>query len=168
MSVAQEYYILFASTVERESQSTVVLFHQWEPLDNLMGGLLWFIGPTMGNETYSNFVRGSCKIWEMHKFKHAPILGKHFDIDGRLLLSLTPLDGPMGEAHLLRGVTQEEILPAMGWWLHLIASNDGRHIRARYSNGDLVNSSQSCPTSRMSSSNQSHDCSTSPWPCIYQ
>ena len=146
----------------------MVSFCRWEPLDNLMGGLPQFIGPTMGNKTYSNFMRGSCEIQEMHKFKHAPISGKHFDIDGHLLPSLTPLDGSMGTARLLRGATQEEIVPATGWWLHLMASDDGHRIRARYSDSDSVNSSQLCPTSRMSSSNQSCDRSASPRPCIYQ
>ena len=167
-SVAQEYYILFASTVERECQSTVVLFRRWEPLDNLMGGSPRFIGPTTDDESRSNFVRGSCEIREMHKFKHAPFSGRHFDIDGRLLLSLSPLDGSMGTTRHLRGATREEISPATGRWLRLMASDDKRRTRARYSDGDSMNSSQSRPTSHMSSSNRSRDRSASPRPRIYQ
>ena len=69
LTVAQEYYILFASTVEREMQSTVVLFRRWEPLDNFEVGLPCFVGPTRDDETRNSFVRGSYEIRELHKFR---------------------------------------------------------------------------------------------------
>ncbi|KIJ90559.1 hypothetical protein K443DRAFT_15120 [Laccaria amethystina LaAM-08-1] len=168
LSVAQEYYILFASTVERELHSTVVLFRRWEPLDNFAGGLPRLVGPTTEDESCSNFVRGSCEIREMHKFKHAPVSGKHFDMDGRPLLPLTPSDGSLGITRLLRDMTREEISPAAGRWLRLMASDDRRRIESRYSDGDSVSSSQSRPTSHMSSNHRSRDRSASPRPRTYQ
>lgn len=85
--VAQEYYILFASTVDREDLRTVVLFRRWEPLDNFDGGLPRLVRPAGEGEEYNSIARGSCKIREMHKFKHAPVSTRRYDLDGRLLSS---------------------------------------------------------------------------------
>ena len=168
LSVAQEYYILFASMVEREAQGTVVLFRRWEPLDNFTGGLPWLLSPTVDDESCSNFMRGSCEIQEMHKFKHAPISGKCYDMDGHLLLPPAPPDGSLRATRILQGMTREEISPAAGRWLHLMASDDRRCLASRYSDGSSISSSQSCPASRMSSDNRSHDRSASPRPRTYQ
>ena len=61
VSVAQEYYILFASTVDREDHGTVVLFRRWEPLDNLTDGLPHLTG-LAGVEGCNSVMRGSCEI----------------------------------------------------------------------------------------------------------
>jgi len=114
-SVAQEYYIFFTSTVEREIRSTVVLFCRWEPLDNFMDGLPQFVGPAKHNESCSSFIRGSCEIWEMHK--HTPVSGDHFNLDGQSTLLPVSLGGSLNTTHLARDTTCEEVSPMPGGWL---------------------------------------------------
>ena len=166
MGVAQEYYILFASTVDRESQGTTVLFRRWEPLDNLTDGLPHLVGPTESSEGCSSFTRGSCEIREMHKFKHAPVLGEHFDLDSCLVSPLAYADGSLGRTRPKKRGTQNELSPNAGRWLQLMASGSRQH-RLRFSDSDSMDTSQSRPTSRISSANRSRDRSASPRPQTY-
>ena len=87
--------------MDREEHATIVLFHRWEPLDNLTDGLPRLAG-LVGEEKGSSVVRGSCEIREMHKFKHAPFLDKHFDYDGRIVPLVAPLDGSLDGARFSR------------------------------------------------------------------
>lgn len=154
MSVAQEYYVLFASTVVRENRSTVALFRRWEPLDNIVGDLPRLVERTEdGIERYS-FVREPCEIREMHKFKHAPLPGQRFDLDGRPVLSLSS-DGSRADSSIRRDRLQDGVAPSAGRWLRLMVSNSAQRARSRPSDSDSA--SQTHSASQMSSSNRMRD-----------
>ena len=102
--------------MDREDHATVVLFRRWEPLDNLTDGLPRLAG-LVGEEKGSSVVRGSCEIREMHKFKHAPFLDKHFDYDSRIVPLVAPLDGSLDGAHFSQSKVQVGIPPSAGRWL---------------------------------------------------
>lgn len=165
MCMAHEYYILFASTVERQNNSTVVLFRRWEPLDNFDGGLPHLIGPVSDNEGYDSVVRGSCEIREMHKFQHAPVPGMPFSVDGHSESSPAFSDG---HAHSVRDNPREGISSTAGRWLQLMASDSQRRQRYRPANSNPSSTSRTRSASRMSSSNQSRDRSASPRPRSFQ
>ncbi|EDQ98479.1 uncharacterized protein LACBIDRAFT_300221 [Laccaria bicolor S238N-H82] len=167
ISVAQEYYVLFASTVDRESQGTTVLFRRWEPLDNLTDGLPHFVGPTESSEDCSSFTRSSYEIRELHKYKHAPIPGERFDLEGRLILPL-PLAGiPLNRMHPRKHGTRDELSLGAGRLLRLMVSNS-RQRGSGFSDSDSASTSQSRPTSRISSTNRSRGRSASPRPQTYE
>ena len=128
MSVAQEYYVLFASMVVRENCSTVALFRQWEPLDNIVGDLPCLVERTEDGIEWCSFVREPCEIREMHKFKHAPLLGQRFDLDGRPVLSLSS-DGSHADSIDFR----KELLPlqvdGLGSWCRTVLNMQGLDLQ---------------------------------------
>lgn len=166
LSVAREYYILFASTTIRENHITTVLFRRWEPLDNLVGGLPHLVGSIPG-EGCSSVVRGSCEIREMHKFKHAPFLGKRFDLEGRMVPLPTSSDGSSRRTQLPRERTREGVSPNAGRWLQLMADN--RRLREpKAFDNDSVGSTRTRSLSRMSSGTRHRGRSASPRLQVYQ
>ena len=134
--------------------------------DNLTDGLPHLVGPTELSEGCSSFTRGSCEIWEMHKFKHAPVLGKHFDLDGHLVSPLASADRSLGRTCPRKCGTQNELSPNAGRWLQLMASGSRQH-GLRFSDSDSMDTSQSRPTSQISSTNRSCDHLASPQPQTY-
>lgn len=163
LSVAQEYYILFSSTVDRQARTTVVLFRRWEPLDNFVGGLPRLIEHATDSEGRNSFVRGSCEIREMHRFKHAPVLGKRFDAEGRPILPAAATDRSIRTARFSRERAQSDFSPKAGRWLRLMASDDQHRRRS-----DSISSSHTRHSSYVSSGSRSRDRSASPRPRVYQ
>ena len=102
----------------------------------------------------------------MHKFKHAPVLGKHFDLDGHLVSPLASADRSLGRTCPRKCGTQNELSPNAGQWLQLMASGSRQH-RLRFSDSDSMDTSESRPTSQISSTNQSCDHLASPQPQTY-
>lgn len=168
LSVAWEYYVLFASTVDREGYTTITLFRCWEPLDNFVDGLPRLVGPTSDSDDHNNFVRGACEIWEMHKFKHAPVLNKQFDSDGCPMSPPTSSGGSLRPAHGARGRVRDDIPPAAGRWLQLMTSDDGQRTGSRRSGSGSTSASQSHPASCISFTNRGHEQSASPQSQTYQ
>ena len=152
--------------MDREDHSTVVLFRRWEPLDNLTDGLPRLTG-LAGAEGCNSVVRGSCEIREMHKFKHALLLNKRFDRDGKMVPLFTPSKGSLGGARFSQNKVRVGVPPHAGRWLQLMAS-DKRQRRAPRLDNDSGSTSQTRSSSRMSSDDHSRDRSASPRPQPYR
>ena len=80
LSVAKEYYILFSSSISHEDDRTIVLFCQWEPMDNV--SMAAQLTELMDINTSTSMVRGSLEIRELHRSKHTPEHGSLFDWNG--------------------------------------------------------------------------------------
>ena len=100
----------------------------------------------------------------MHKFRHAPVPGTRFDLDGRLE---PQLDSSVARTRSVWDGSRRDISPTAGRWLQLMASDGNQHRRTRRPGSDLSSTSQTRSTSRMSSNNQSRDRSASPRPRSY-
>lgn len=83
LRVARHYYLLFASSVSKEEQTNIVLFHRWEPLDNFSMQQPLPVN-IMEDIEASGMVCESREIRELQKYNHAPTGGLRFDLDGRL------------------------------------------------------------------------------------
>ena len=126
LRVARHYYLLFGSSVSMEGQANVVLFRRWEPLDNFLVGQP--LSPaTMEDIEEGSVVRETGEIRELHKHKHAPVDGLHFDLEGRPQYSTCPPDGP---DRTDRGGLQRMANISSRQWLHQMA-DDRRLSRGR-------------------------------------
>lgn len=104
----------------------------------------------------------------MHKFRHAPVSGHHFNINGRPESSLPPRDNSFSCKHAMRQCSREEIPRATARWVQLMASDSRQHRKSRPPDGNSASTPQTRSTSRISSNNQSCDRSASPRPREYQ
>ena len=129
LRVAREYYVLFASTVTREEDVTVVLFRRWETLGNPAALARPIV--SLEDDPHGCMVRGADEIRELHKYDHAPVGDWHYDMDGRP--SSKPSSGALslsGQLHVNASNSQESALLVSRRWLRQMANVDGRSVSA--------------------------------------
>lgn len=129
LRVAREYYVLFALSVEKEGDVTVVLFRRWEALGN--PAALTRPAVALEDDPQGCMIRGADEIRELHKYNHAPVGNWHFDMDGR------PASAPSSgnpslssSSHAIIPDTQDGIPFASRRWLRQMTSARRRSVSA--------------------------------------
>lgn len=115
----------------------------------------------------NSVMRASCEIQEMHKFKHAPLLDKHFHCDSKMVPLFAPSKGSLSGTCFSQSKVRVGVPPHAGWWLQLMASNKRQWRAPSWLDNDSGSTSQTHSSSRMSSDDRSWDHSASPQPQPY-
>ena len=124
----------------------MVLFHQWEPLDNFTTAAQ--PAESVDIEGSMSMVRGSLEIRELHRSKHAPDHNCIFDCDGHTSSQLTS-----AWPHSLHAQSWANVSSANQRWLVQMSNVDGHSDNSRWS---AVWSSSSCSLKVQLSSAPSH------------
>ena len=175
LRVAHEYYVLFASTVSRKDNVSVVLFRRWETLGNPAALARPMVA--LEDDPQGCMIRGTDEIRELHKYDHAPVGNWNYNSDGRP--GLTPDSGSASQTGRSRTISsnlQDDIPSASHRWLRQMTSVGGRSMSAEIeprrrsssqSGSSQCSGNQSRPDPSMAVDNRRRGRSASPRPRPY-
>ena len=147
--VARKYYVLFASTVSREDNITLVSFRRWETLGN--PAALTRPIEALEDDPEGCMIRGADEIRELHKYNHAPVGSWRYNMDGRPS-SAPASETPSSSSHSHTNPSLQDGIPfASRRWLHQMASVQGRSASV-----EVESREKSCSQSSGSQSTRHH------------
>ena len=125
LRVAREYYVLFASSISREDDMTVVLFKRWETLGNPAALTRPLVA--LEDDPQGCMIRGSDEIRELHKYNHAPVGSWHYNDDGRPTSTLNSDSSSFSSRSRASLTNPQEGASLMSRrWLHQMTGVSGR------------------------------------------